>query len=289
MLPADSILHHLSTMPLHISIMLAMLVASALACLGVVAGGAAVSRLRALVRRAKGLPAPPAAPGSFPFMGDQLYTAAFMLFLLGSAAWSLFPSAPGRAAAAAFGWSAFITGIAAQTGIYLPMLLRYGALHRLQAPTRPLWHYITLPLAVWAGIYLSIVLLELSGFTPWLIRATNCPEHQDLVLVFSRGEMVQRLYIIICAVLIAPVVEECCFRGFLYTTLRRHGGPLAAALASSLLFGAIHGSLAQMVPLMLFGIAQCFAYEKARSLWLPITVHMLFNTTSLIATAVTLP
>ncbi len=272
-----------SALPLHTQLMLGVVAASALACLAVVAVGA----LRQKLSRCEGLPP---LPASFPFPCDQAYTALFMLFVLWGAVVNLLPAdtAP-ETSAKAFGWGALLAGLAMQLAFYLPMLLRYGLLHRWQPPARPWQHYLALPVLVWALIYLAIVLLDTSGFTPWLIRETGCPEHQELVLLFSRGDVLQRLYIILAAVVIAPIAEECCFRGFLYTTLRRRGGRAAATVASALLFGAIHASLAQMLPLTIFGIAQCIAYEKVRGLWLPIAVHMLFNTSSLIATALTLP
>ncbi len=273
-------------LPLHARLMLAVVLMSALACLAVVAVGA-IQRRR---YRYEGLPP---LPASFPHTCDQVGTAIFMCFILWGAVANLLPAEAAPAAAdtapRAFGWGALLAGLALQTGIYLPMLVRYGILHPWQPPTRPWRHYLALPVLVWAGIYLTIVLLDTGGFTTWLIRKTGCPEHQELVLLFSRGEALQRLYIILGAVVIAPIAEECCFRGFLYTSLRRWGGCAAATVASALLFGAIHASLAQMLPLTLFGIVQCIAYEKVRSLWLPIAVHMLFNSSSLIATALTLP
>ncbi len=285
-MPLASVLPQLTALPLHVQLMLGIVVGSGCACLAVAGGGALVSHL---YYRQRGLP--PLPQPAFPGTGDQLFTAAFMLFILWGAASSMLPGREEAAgtSAAPLGWGTLLLALISQLALYLPMLVRYAVVHPWQRPTRPWQDYIRLPLLVWGGIYFSILLLEVSGLTPWLIRATNCPEHQDLVLLFSRGDMMQRLYIIIAAVIIAPVAEECCFRGFLYTTLRHWGGRMAATLASALLFAAIHGSLAQLIPLTLFGLAQCLAYEKARSLWLPISVHMLFNTTSLIATALMLP
>ncbi len=277
------LLHEYASLPLHAQLMLAIVAGSVLLCL-------ALPLTAVLLRCCRREQMAPASPEGFPFACDQIFTLLFMGFILWGAASSLLPAQEEPAKASVpFGWGALLLGVAAQLGLYLPLLVRYGMLHPWQPPARPWWHYLVLPLLVWALIYLSVILLETSGFTPWLVRETGCPEHQSLVLTFSRGEPLQRLYIILCAVFVAPVVEECCFRGFLYSTLRRWGGCVAATIASALLFGAIHASLAQMLPLTLFGIAQCIAYEKVRSLWLPIAVHMLFNTTSLIATALLHP
>ncbi len=284
MLPASHLFAEFAKQPLHVQLMHGVIVGSGLACLAVVAIGWLTARLKRHEQAVDGLPP---LPPTFPYALDQAYTALFMLFILWGAITNLHPSE--AAGKSSFGWGALLVGVAVQIAIYLPMLIRYSMLHPWRRPSYPWQRYVLLPVLVWAGIYLSIALLEVSGFSSWLIRVTECPEHQDLVLLFSRGDMMQRLYIIICAVIVAPLAEECCFRGFLYNTLRRWGGCAAATIASALLFGAIHASLAQMVPLTLFGIVQCLAYEKARSLWLPIAVHMLFNTTSLIATSLMPP
>ncbi len=286
-MPTATLLSHLAELPFHAQLMFGIVVGSGLLCLVVVAAGALRVRLRRHHPVAGELPP---LPPSFPYAIDQLLTLVFTAIILWGATATILPhAATASETPSAFGWGTLIPALAAQIGLYLPMLVRYALLHPWQRPTRPWSDYLRLPLLVWAGIYLAVVLLETSGLTPWIIRASGCPEHQDIILLFSRGDTMQRLYIIICAVLIAPVAEECCFRGFLYTTLKRWGGCVAATIASALLFGAIHASLAQMVPLTLFGIVQCIAYEKVRSLWLPIAVHMLFNTTSLITTALMLP
>ncbi len=287
MLPA-SLFPELALQPFHVQLMCAIVAGSGALALAIVVLGA----LRAWRQRASGSAfgeqVLPPIPQTFPFALDQIYTALFILFLLSEAVSNLFPTAQGSESAH-FGWNIFILGIVAQIGIYLPMLVRYGLLHPMQRPTQPWWYYLGLPLLFWFCICLCVGMLELSGFSTWLVRTTGCPEHQDVVLIFSRGDTLQRLYIAICAVLIAPVAEECCFRGFLYTTLKRWGGRVAACIASALIFGAIHSSLAQMLPLTIFGVVQCIAYEKTRSLWLPIAIHMVFNTTSLIATCVVQP
>ncbi len=281
-MPSAPLPQALSSLPLHSQLMLAVIVTSALLCLVVVLAGPL--RRRWLRAEHDGLPP---VPPAFPGLADQLYTALFISFVLYGAAANLFPSETSRESSA-LTWGTMLAAIATHIGLYLPMLVRYAMLHPWQKPAQPWWHFLLRLLLVWSGIYASIALVEGSGFSSWLIERTQCPEHQDLVTAFSRGDLMQKLYIGISAVLVAPIVEECCFRGFLYNTLKRHGGCVAAALASALLFGAIHSSLAQMLPLTLFGIGQCIAYEKSRTLWLPIAVHALFNSVSLLTTALIL-
>lgn len=77
---------------------------------------------------------------------------------------------------------------------------------------------------------------------------------------------------------IAPIVEELVFRGVLYTWLRKHGGMIAAALISSVLFGLVHANVAQGVAAFIMGVALALAYEHTRSLWVPIVMHVANNT-----------
>ncbi len=271
------LLTDITSLPMHAQLMLALIVGSAVFCLAVVVAGAFRASLLRRKYAAAGLPA---LPQQFPCAGDQLFTALFITFLLANAATQLIPGAPAPAHET-LSWGSVTMGLAIHLGLYTPMLIRYALVHPWHTPSRPAWYYIALPFLAWAGIYLAVGMLEASGFTSWLIEATGCPEHQELITSFTQGDIMQRTYIGISAVIVAPLVEECCFRGFLYTSLKRWGGCTAACLASALLFGSIHASLAQMLPLTLFGIAQCIAYEKSQSLWLPVATHALFNSVSL--------
>lgn len=103
---------------------------------------------------------------------------------------------------------------------------------------------------------------------------------QDVVEKILNGTTFEKSLMVFMAVLVAPVTEECFFRGFIYNILKRWNGRGLASVASALMFASVHGSLIQMVPLTIFGIVQCFAYEKSRSLWLPIVIHTVFNACS---------
>ncbi len=285
-MPDLSLLHKATQLPLHAQMMLALIIASGLLCLSLFAIGGCRHLVRLRRYASEGLPP---LPAQFPGALDQLFTAIFIAFILYSAAWQLFPSAEGTVPAV-LTWGGVALSIAIHVGLYTPMLARYAITHRWRHPSHAWYYYVGLPVLVWSAIYSAALMLEGSGFTPWLVEATGCPEEQELVSAFQDGDVRMKTFITISAVLVAPLVEECCFRGFLYSTLRRWGGVVAAALVSSLLFGAIHGSLAQMLPLTLFGIAQCITYEKVRSLWLPIATHALFNSFSLLAaTFITTP
>lgn len=85
----------------------------------------------------------------------------------------------------------------------------------------------------------------------------------------------------------APCVEEYLFRGILQNWLRRHLGAKAAILLASLCFALFHfassqgwGNVSLVVSLFLFACFLGFIYEKQRSLFASIGLHMAFNTVS---------
>ncbi len=255
--------------------------------LGIILGSALLCLLpacRGLLRQRRGVPACAAEdlhPG-FPQPFDRaiacIYAAMVLSFAAGTAI-SPPASAPGHVTL-----DAALSTLAFQLGLYLPLLLRYATLPRTQW-ARPSWKQCLLwPLLALAAIYIGIESLELAGFYNWLIETTGCPAQQTVVTQFvESGDPLLRATLTFSAIVLAPVTEECCFRGFLYSTLRHWGGRAAATIASAAVFAAVHVSLAQFIPLFIFGVVMCLAYEKARSLWLPMVTHGLFNALTLLS------
>lgn len=81
------------------------------------------------------------------------------------------------------------------------------------------------------------------------------------------------------AVVIAPLAEECFFRGLLQTILRnvlQKAWP--AVVVAALLFGLAHAQQPQAVPtLIVLGIVMGASYERSGSLVAPLVLHSLFN------------
>ncbi len=235
---------------------------------------------------ALGHPAPPeGGAGRFPTRWDAWYTALFCTLLLVAMAFSLpwgrHAEHVAAEAASARAGSELLLSFALQWVLYVPMLWRYATLPR---PEKPLgFRRAALALAGALGaIYLALFLLQELGWDAWITELTHCPPEQEIVSLFSGSDAAAKLVIAAAAVLGAPLVEECCFRGFLYRVLRRRAGMWLSALASGLLFGAIHLSPVQMLPLSIFGVVQGILLEKTGRLWLPMVVHALFNLSSII-------
>ena len=107
------------------------------------------------------------------------------------------------------------------------------------------------------------------------------PAAQDIVRELAENpNLMVRGMIILAACVVAPVVEETLFRGFLYPALRQGTDAPFATIFTAVLFGAVHGTLAGLVPLALLGVMLVLAYEWSRGLALPVAIHALFNVLS---------
>lgn len=296
----------LHNLPLHTQWVCGLLIVSFLLCLLVGLGGMACRRLW-------GTPSPTPLYSGFPACGDVAYTILFIAYFVFSSI--VFAAITGTSAAAnaeeklLSDFEALLINIAVTGALYIPMLVRMKQLpaHDELLPTAVPGGYLPqlphLPRLPHRPLSLALVMRELAmaliailfvvtftlvyencGLKQLIVDTTGSPENQDIVNVFTSGGWDIRLLIIIGAVIIAPIGEECCFRGFLYGILRHSSGRLAAALCSSLLFAAVHTSLTSMLPLFIFALAQCYLYEKTRSLRAPIIMHALFNALELALT-----
>lgn len=84
------------------------------------------------------------------------------------------------------------------------------------------------------------------------------------------------------AVIFAPIHEELFYRGGLFPFLRARMGSLAAYAACGVIFGAIHMNLFAFLPLAVFGAWLARLYDSTADLRVPITVHALFNLSTVI-------
>lgn len=104
-------------------------------------------------------------------------------------------------------------------------------------------------------------------------------EPQGVITVFVSPDcpLWMKVYLAAMAVLVAPVIEEICFRGVALPLIARRGSIGSAVVFVSLLFAAMHFHVPSVAPL--FGIAVAFslAYIYTGSIVVPVVMHMLFN------------
>lgn len=78
-------------------------------------------------------------------------------------------------------------------------------------------------------------------------------------------------------VVIAPVLEEIVFRGFMFPAFIKRFGVVGAAVVSSLLFGLAHLQSNIIVYTVILGLVLCLLYRKLGSIWPGIGLHMFNN------------
>lgn len=134
------------------------------------------------------------------------------------------------------------------------------------------WLPVVVVLAAWLTLGLYLLIVELTGLGE-LVPESTLPED-----FFDNPAIV--LLVGVLSILAAPIAEETFFRGFLFAGLRVRWGTFWAALASGLLFAALHFNLGSIVPFTVIGMLLAWAYVFSGSLWTAIGVHFIFNSVS---------
>jgi membrane protease YdiL (CAAX protease family) len=84
---------------------------------------------------------------------------------------------------------------------------------------------------------------------------------------------------------LAPLAEELYFRGLIHRWFRSRLAFWPAVLISSAIFGLGHiGSVAAVVSTFFLGVVLAVTFERGRSLWLPILIHMTNNSLAVVLT-----
>lgn len=268
---AGAICYYQAMPPFYVQLALLLLAGSLLFCFGCYAFGR------------RGLPPVPSARGSiFPNHWDTLYTAVFITVFCLSVATTLPFTKDEESALLSISVSGLIVSMILQCLLYMPMLVRFAILPRANRPQQDAGETLGIILSALAAILLFSTVLTILRADTLLTELTGCPEQQDIVQVMMSGSVGQKIVLALAAVIMAPIGEEVCFRGFVYPILRQRAGLVWATIATGLLFGASHTSLVQFLPLAFFGMVQCIVYEKTKTILVPIAVHAIFNSLSVL-------
>jgi membrane protease YdiL (CAAX protease family) len=136
------------------------------------------------------------------------------------------------------------------------------------------WSDIGLALAGYVVYFVAV--LGVTFIITKLIPGFDANQTQDLGFTSLYG--VERLIGFIVLVVVAPIVEETIFRGFLYGKLRESLMPMwPAILAVSALFGIAHGQWNVGIGTFILSIVLCYLREATGSVWSGILVHMINN------------
>lgn len=87
-------------------------------------------------------------------------------------------------------------------------------------------------------------------------------------------------WLLLSAVVLAPLLEEVVFRGYITSGLQYAYGPITAWFISSLIFGIAHGDITPAINATFCGLVLGFYYMRYRSLMLVIMLHSMNNLTA---------
>ena len=87
-------------------------------------------------------------------------------------------------------------------------------------------------------------------------------------------------WLLLSAVVLAPLLEEVVFRGYITSGIQYAYGPIAAWITSSIIFGIAHGTAGPAVNATFCGFVLGFFYMRYRSLTLVIMLHAMNNLTA---------
>ncbi len=109
------------------------------------------------------------------------------------------------------------------------------------------------------------------------------PEQQETVgIIGSASGVVNISLAVFSVVFLAPITEEMFFRGLLYRIFKAYINPVIAAILTAILFSMSHANLLASLPLFVFSIVFCLAYERSGSIVTPIILHSTFNALNLL-------
>jgi len=123
-------------------------------------------------------------------------------------------------------------------------------------------------------LFLLIVLLiaRVSGYFDY-----QPPVHPLVNIFFKEANPFILGGVIVLAVLVAPVIEEIVFRGFIYSALKKRTGVTLAIIVTSVFFSLLHMSIFSFLPIFFLGIVLAYLYEKTGLLISSITLHVIHN------------
>lgn len=181
--------------------------------------------------------------------------------------------------------------------ILIQVILDLGLLAYLAAQMRlrfhsPFWHTIgwrkletgrMSQVVVYGGLILSGLLLSIIVS----LGSTLFPPKKDLPIESLFQDRHTTLLFMLIAVLLAPVVEETIFRGYIYPVIGRSFGKIWGILATGALFGLLHaeqlwGGWGQIALLIFVGIVLTFARAFSRTVLAGFVIHTSYNSVQVI-------
>lgn len=108
------------------------------------------------------------------------------------------------------------------------------------------------------------------------------PYSRGIVTILARGSLEGKLSLLFLALVLAPLLEELIFRGWLLQGLRGPLGQTRAIWVSAFFFASVHGDIGHFPGLLVAGAVFGWAYARSGSILVSAAVHAMWNATSLL-------
>lgn len=136
----------------------------------------------------------------------------------------------------------------------------------------------------WSDIFFAIV----SFFIYLIISASLTFLASEFLPWFDAGQIQQTgfnhisqrfeyILAFFALVVIAPIAEEILFRGYMYGRLKKYSPTILAALVTSVLFGAFHGTWNVAIDTFALSLVLCGLRSLTGSVWSSIILHIIKN------------
>ena len=134
-------------------------------------------------------------------------------------------------------------------------------------------YLVTLPVIMLAGFVINRI-SSYYGINPDMQDVVKWILEEDSLLVLSS--------LVFFGIIIAPMIEEIIFRGFLQSALKNYLGNRYAILVSASLFAGVHMDIFAFFQILILGLLLGYLYEKTQTLAASVVVHILHNSLTLI-------
>ena len=136
---------------------------------------------------------------------------------------------------------------------------------------------------LWVYIMVSFFVIELANVvTMMFVNMLKLIHIKSAMPNFNCGDTALSIFLSIISIAVVPAIaEEFVFRGAILNILKPYGAKFAI-LASSLLFGLLHGNIEQFVFAFLTGLYFAYVAYKTESIVPSVIMHFLNNFSSLI-------
>ena len=104
--------------------------------------------------------------------------------------------------------------------------------------------------------------------------------YEDILNSYNESHIAFRI-LVLC--ILVPVAEELAYRGLFYKRMKEYYDKMIAVFVSAAVFGIVHMNLVQGIYGFISGLILIYVYDRYKSIFAPILLHIAVNTMALIS------